>query len=126
MNTLFVKFLSSEKYAKYTPYFKWLKYVFNRYFIFGFSFVIWMIFFDQNSLFTHLELNKQIANLENDESYFRSNLEAENKKLKVLTENPAEIERIAREKFYLKKDNEDIFIIQQEIQKKPLENETNE
>ncbi len=125
MNKLIEKILTSEKYIKYAPYIKWLKYIFNRYTIIGFCFVIWMIFFDQNSLFTHLELDKQIKNLEQDETYFKQHLEDENQKLKVLTENPAEIERIAREKFYLKKDNEDIFIIQQEIQKKPQEN-TNE
>jgi len=84
-----------------------------------------MIFFDQNSYFTHLELDKQINNLERDENYFKTRLEEEEKKLKVLTENPAEIERIAREKFYLKKDNEDIFIIQEETHKKTQEN-TNE
>ncbi|HEY4538714.1 MAG TPA: septum formation initiator family protein [Faecalibacter sp.] len=126
MNKLIEKILTSEKYIKFAPYLKWLNYVFNRYVIMGVCFIIWMIFFDQNSLFTHLELDKQIKNLEADESYFRENLEAENKKLKILTENPAEIERIAREKFFLKKDNEDIFIIQQEIQKKPQENKTNE
>ena len=126
MNKLIDKILTSEKYIKFAPYLKWLKYIFNRYVIMGVCFIIWMIFFDQNSLFTHLELDKQIKNLEVDESYFRENLEAENKKLKILTENPAEIERIAREKFFLKKDNEDIFIIQQEVQKKPQENKTNE
>ncbi|WP_322970498.1 septum formation initiator family protein [Faecalibacter sp. LW9] len=126
MNKLIEKILTSEKYIKFAPYLKWLNYIFNRYVIMSVCFIIWMIFFDQNSLFTHLELDKQIKNLEADESYFRENLEAENKKLKILTENPAEIERIAREKFFLKKDNEDIFIIQQEIQKKPQENKTNE
>lgn len=125
MNRLIEKILSSEKYAKYVPYIKWLNYIFNRYTIISVCFIIWMIFFDQNSYFTHLELDKQINNLERDENYFKTRLEEEEKKLKVLTENPAEIERIAREKFYLKKDNEDIFIIQEETHKKTQEN-TNE
>lgn len=122
MNKLIEKILSSEKYIKYTPYIKWLDYIINRYTVIGFGFTIWMIFFDQNSLLTHLELNKQIDNLEKDQTYFKHNLENEEQKLKVLTENPAEIERIARENFYLKKDNEDIFIIQQEIQQKTTKN----
>ena len=125
MKTFIEKLLDSDNYIKYLPYIKWLNYVFNRYTILGFCFIIWMIFFDQNSLFTHLELDKQISDLERDEAYFKQNLENEDKKLKVLIENPAEIERIAREKFYLKKDNEDIFIIQQDTIKKPQEN-TNE
>ena len=125
MKTLIEKLLVSDKYLKYLPYIKWLNYIFNRYTILGLCFIIWMIFFDQNSLFTHLELDKQISDLEKDETYFKQNLENEDKKLKVLIENPAEIERIAREKFYLKKDNEDIFIIQQDTIKKP-QNTTNE
>ena len=125
MKTFIEKLLDSDNYIKYLPYIKWLNYVFNRYTILGFCFIIWMIFFDQNSLFTHLELDKQISDLERDEAYFKQNLENEDKKLKVLIENPAEIERIAREKFYLKKDNEDIFIIQQDTIKKPQDT-TNE
>lgn len=125
MNRLVGKILSEEKYIKYAPYIKWLNILFNRYTIISLCFIVWMIFFDQNSFFTHLELDKQIDNLEKDEVYFEENLRNEEEKLKVLTENPAEIERIAREKFYLKKDNEDIFIIQQEVQKTPQKN-TNE
>lgn len=125
MNLSIKKYTSSEKYAHLIPYIKWIKYVFNRYTIVGLVFVIWMIFFDQNSWITHRELDKQIRNLEIDESYFKEHLDRENTKLKQLTDNPAEIERIAREKFFLKKDNEDIFIIQQEVrpQTPPTKNE---
>lgn len=115
MNASIKKIYSSEKYARFIPYLRWFKYVFNRYTIVSLAFIVWMLFFDQNSLITHRELDKQIRNLELDETYFRDHLENENTKLKQLTDNPAEIERIAREKFFLKKDNEDIFIIQQEI-----------
>lgn len=118
MNLSIKKYTSSEKYVRLIPYLKWVKYVFNRYTIVGLVFIVWMIFFDQNSWITHRELDKQIHNLEIDEKYFSEHLDRENTKLKQLTDNPAEIERIAREKFFLKKDNEDIFIIQQEVRKK--------
>ena len=119
MNQFIRKFISNEKYEKLTPYLRWIGYVINRYVLVGLVFVVWMIFFDQNSFITHRELDKQIRDLEMDETYFSENLKHENAKLKMLQENPAEIERIAREKFYLKKDNEDIFIIQQEVRKQP-------
>ncbi len=86
----------------------------NRYFIFGSAFIVWMFFFDQNSYFVHRELDKQINNLERDEAYYQENLQQETEKLNQLTENPAEIERIAREKHFLKKENEDIFIVIEE------------
>ena len=126
MNKYVDKVKSNKTITTLTPYLKWLGYIINRYTIVGVAFIIWMLFFDQNSLITHRELDKQIRSLERDESYFQKNLENENEKLKMLQDNPAEIERIAREKFYLKKDNEDIFIIQQEVQKKPQEKTTNE
>lgn len=125
MNKFVEKFISVEKYEKYKPYMKWLKYVINPYFIVSVCFIVWMAFFDQNSLITHRELDKQIRELEADETYFEKHLKNENEKLKLLQDNPAEIERIAREKFFLKKDNEDIFIIQQEVRKQP-QKKTNE
>ncbi|MBS7333921.1 FtsB family cell division protein [Faecalibacter bovis] len=125
MKKLDEKITSSKKFEKYKSYIKWLKYVINPYVIASVCFIIWMAFFDQNSLITHKELDKQIRELEADQKYFEQHLKNENAKLKLLQDNPAEIERIAREKFFLKKDNEDIFIIQQEVRKKP-QNTTNE
>ena len=101
------------------------KFVWNRYFVLTVAFAVWMIFFDQNSFFVHRELDKQIKLLEVDESYYQEHLDTEAEKLNQLNSNPAEIERIAREKHFLKKDDEDIFIIQQEKVAKP-ENKKNE
>ncbi|WP_313384059.1 septum formation initiator family protein [Chishuiella sp.] len=95
------------------------KIVWNRYFILSVAFVIWMFFFDQNSFFVHRELDKQIRLLEMDEAYFEQNLNKEKEKLNELNNNPAEIERIAREQHFLKKEDEDIFIIQQEKVEEP-------
>ena len=102
-----------------------VKFVWNRYFILTVAFGVWMFFFDQNSFFVHKELDKQIKLLEVDESYYQDHLNSETEKLNQLDNNPAEIERIAREKHFLKKDDEDIFIIQQEKVAKP-ENKSNE
>lgn len=101
------------------------KFVWNRYFVLTIAFTVWMIFFDQNSFFVHRELDKQIKLLEVDEQYYQEHLDTESEKLNQLDSNPAEIERIAREKHFLKKDDEDIFIIQQEKVTKP-QNKENE
>ena len=102
-----------------------VKFVWNRYFILTLAFAVWMIFFDQNSFFVHRELDKQIKLLEVDESYYQEHLDTEAEKLNQLNSNPAEIERIAREKHFLKKEDEDIFIIQQEKVESP-QNKDNE
>ncbi|MBY0067263.1 MULTISPECIES: FtsB family cell division protein [Empedobacter] len=101
------------------------KFVWNRYFVLTVAFAVWMIFFDQNSFFVHRELDKQIKLLEVDQQYYQEHLDTESEKLNQLNSNPAEIERIAREKHFLKKDDEDIFIIQQEKVTKP-QNKENE
>lgn len=101
------------------------KFVWNRYFVLTVAFAVWMIFFDQNSFFVHSELDKQIKLLEVDQQYYQEHLDTESEKLNQLNSNPAEIERIAREKHFLKKDDEDIFIIQQEKVTKP-QNKENE
>ena len=100
-----------------------VKFVWNRYFILTIAFAVWMFFFDQNYFFVHRELDKQIKLLEVDESYFQEHLNTETEKLDQLNSNPAEIERIAREKHFLKKDDEDIFIIEQEKVNKPQKKE---
>ena len=102
-----------------------VKFVWNRYFILTLAFGIWMFFFDQNSFFVHRELDKQIKLLEIDQAYFQEHLNNETEKLNQLNNNPAEIERIAREKHFLKKEDEDIFIIQQEKVESP-QNKDNE
>ena len=100
-----------------------LKFLLNRYLLFTIAFCVWMFFFDQNSFFVHRELDKQIKLLEIDQAYFQEHLNNETEKLNQLNNNPAEIERIAREKHFLKKDDEDIFIIEQEKVNKPQKKE---
>ena len=102
-----------------------LKFLLNLYLLFTIAFCVWMFFFDQNSFFVHRELDKQIKLLEIDQAYFQEHLNNETEKLNQLNNNPAEIERIAREKHFLKKEDEDIFIIQQEKVESP-QNKDNE
>ena len=62
----------------------------------------------------HLQRSKEIKTLEEDEQYYLGKLKEESERLNDLKNNPAELERIAREKHFLKRNNEDIFIIQEE------------
>jgi|SRR5690554_761364 cell division protein DivIC len=88
--------------------FKWLS---NRYVIVLLAFAVWMLFFDANSFLVHRELNKEIKELEKNQSYFNEEISTDNKFLENLKDT-AHIEKYAREKYYFKKENEDIFIIE--------------
>ena len=84
-------------------------------------FAIWMLFIDSNSLIIHRELNEDISDLENEKEYYRKEIEKDNKAIKELSTEEG-IERLAREKYYMKKENEDIYIIEYEDSLKTSEN----
>ncbi len=81
------------------------------YLILSVVFIIWMLFFDTNSYLTHRELNKEISKLENEKEYYKSKLDSENAQYKNLKYNKDAREKYARENYFFKKNNEDIFII---------------
>ncbi|MEM6514648.1 MAG: septum formation initiator family protein [Bacteroidota bacterium] len=85
------------------------------------GFAIWMLFVDDNSLLIHNDLNEEIDDLENEKAYYRNEIEKDKKAIKELSTEEG-VERIAREKYYMKKENEEIFIIEYEDSLKIAEN----
>jgi len=76
-------------------------------------FAIWMLFFDANSYLIHRELNKDMDALEAEKEYYKNEIEKDNKAIKELSTEEG-IEKLAREKYYMKKENEEIYIIEYE------------
>jgi cell division protein DivIC len=92
---------------------KWFRFVSNKYLLILVVFIIWMFFFDTNSFFIHQELNDDIKKLENNKKVYQE--EIKNDKVFIdKMKDSNQIEKFAREKYYLKKDNEDIYIIEHE------------
>ena len=108
--------MSEEKRNK-----KWYSFLWNKYLIVGILFIIWMLFFDQNSYLLHKELDGDIQKLEDDIEYYKNELAKQEDQLNNLEKNKDSYERLAREKYYMKKPNEDIFII--ETKKDSTDNE---
>jgi len=102
---------------------RWYRILLNKYLIVSVFFVVWMIFFDQNSYFIHKELDKEIQKLNQDKKYYEEKLEKETIQIHQMKTNASEIERVAREKHYLKKENEDVFIIEEKKVKKAVTHE---
>jgi len=75
------------------------------------AFVVWMLFFDENSYLTHREFDKEIKELETWIDYHKEKI-AEDKEMIQKLQDSLELERYAREKYLMKKENEDIFIIE--------------
>lgn len=83
----------------------------NKYFLVGAAFLIWMLYFDQNSIWRHIQINKELEVLHEEENYYQKKIESEGAQLFRLKKDPKEVEKIAREKYLMKKKNEDIFLI---------------
>ena len=92
---------------------KWFKILTNMYVLVLTIFVVWMAFFDTNSLLIHLELRKEIKKLERQKEFLKNEITLDKKVLKKLS-TPEELEKYAREKYYMKKENEEIFLIEYE------------
>ncbi|NRD20503.1 septum formation initiator family protein [Winogradskyella eckloniae] len=92
---------------------KYLKPFKNIYVIVLTVFVVWMLFFDAHSWIFHHELNKDIEELEYQKEHYKNEMAKDDKAIKELSTEEG-IERTARENYYMKKPNEDIYIIEYE------------
>ena len=90
---------------------KLLKYLWNKYVLILMVFLVWMLFLDNYSYLEHQKLNKKLDELNGSKSFFEKEIKKDSLEIKQL-KNPVEAERYAREAFLMKKDNEEIYIIE--------------
>jgi len=88
-----------------------LKILGNRYVIVLAFFTIWMLFLDNYSYLEHRVLDKQLDELEDNKKYYQDEIRKDQENIKNL-KNSDQIEKYAREKYFMKKDSEDIYIIE--------------
>ncbi len=102
--------------------FPFLKFLGSRYTLVLIFFIVWMLFLDNYSYFDHRILEKEINELEDNKEYYQQEITKDEKSIKEMN-YPGHIERYAREKYYMKRDSEDIYIIdiEEERQKDSIE-----
>ena len=83
----------------------------NKFFLVTVAFLVWMIFFDKNDLFSQYQYHQQVTKLKQERDFYKTQTDQVNKDLDELTTNPEKLEKFAREKYLMKKDNEDVFVI---------------
>ncbi|MDJ0645941.1 MAG: septum formation initiator family protein [Flavobacteriaceae bacterium] len=94
-----------------------VKFISNRYVIILLIFIVWMLFFDENSYFIHRDVNKELNQIVSDTTYFRREINKDKKEMSDL-KNPDSLEKFAREKYHMKRKDEDIYIIEFDTLKK--------
>lgn len=83
----------------------------NKYILAVLVFVVWISFFDRNDLLTQSDRKKELLKLETNQKYYEEQIASTKKELQELEHDPAVLERFARENFYLKRPEEQVFII---------------
>ena len=84
----------------------------NKYLVVSAFFVVWMLFFDQRDYFQQRDRGAELKKLEAKKHYYVQEIEKTQKELTDLQNNPAALEKFAREHYLMKKDGEDIYIIE--------------
>lgn len=84
----------------------------NKYIIVFLGALIWMLFFDQNNFIQQYRLSRQIKELKHEKAYYLQEIDRDSLNIDRLKNDPQELERYAREKYLMKKENEDIFIVE--------------
>lgn len=76
-----------------------------------------MLFLDKNDIFTQLGRRNELKEWQQKKKYYTKEIKELRKEADELANNPSAIERTGREKFYMKRDNEELFIIPENYDK---------
>ena len=84
----------------------------NKYLLTGVGFTVWILFFDNRDLITsHFREKGELLKLQQSKKYYEQQIALTRQELDQLKTNPALLEKYAREKYLMKRDNEDLFLI---------------
>ena len=92
----------------------WNKY---KYWLIGVIAITWMTVFDSNNFIELIRLRREVSDLEEKRDYYKAEIINVRQEEKELFSNIRNLEKFAREKYLMKKDNEDLFIIVEEGKK---------
>jgi len=81
----------------------------NKYLITFVVFLVWIFFIDTFDIITQVRMNNEFKQLKEQQEFYKTEIEKDSIKVYNLNNNPEEQERFARERFLMKKDNEDVF-----------------
>ncbi len=99
-----------QKIADLLMKYPFLKWITNRFILATLFFILWLLFFDTYAYFDHRTIDKEIKKLEDNRDYYQGEINSDDKNIQKLYRKE-EVEKYAREKYYMKRENEDIYII---------------
>lgn len=104
---------NSESVNPLPPGWNWSKFSFmkDKYFLTLSVFLVWMIFIDRNDIPTQWKRIRELSTLQQNEQLMDKQISDTKSELELLKTSPSTLEKYAREKYMMKKDNEDLYII---------------
>ncbi|MGI9138962.1 MAG: FtsB family cell division protein [Sediminibacterium sp.] len=84
----------------------------NRYFVVAVGFFIWMLFFDQRDFFQQRERTAELKKVEAAKKYYQEEIDKTKQQLKNLQNNPASVEKYARERYLLRREGEEVYLFE--------------
>ena len=78
------------------------------------AFAIWLTFIDQNNLITQVQYRMELSKLEDEQRFYQQEIKKIKEDLNELESNPKSLEKFAREKYFMKKENEELFVLTEE------------
>jgi cell division protein FtsB len=86
----------------------------NKYTLTVLVFLVWMTFFDQNNIISQIKLQMKLDNLQEQKTFYTRKIEEIKASKQELLQNSDKLERFAREKYWMKRPDEDLYIIKTE------------
>jgi cell division protein FtsB len=90
-----------------------LKILKNKYLLVIIALFFWLLYFDKNDVFTQFDLIKKCNKLNSEKDYYILEIEKNKQEIIELQNNKESLETFAREKYLMKRDNEDVFVFVQ-------------
>ncbi|MGB3619053.1 MAG: septum formation initiator family protein [Catalinimonas sp.] len=86
----------------------------NFYFVTSVLFAVWLLFFDQNDLLSRYRQQAKIRELRDQQHYYEEKIEEVREDRNELMTDPARLEKYARERYFMKRPGEDVYVIVEE------------
>lgn len=90
---------------------KILRVFINKYFLLTMAFIVWMFFFDSNSVISRLKTQEKLDELKQEKQFYLQGIRNDSVLNQQLLTDSAALERFAREKYLMKKDKEDVYLV---------------
>jgi cell division protein FtsB len=83
----------------------------NKYFLTTVAFIVWLVFFDSNNMLTRNRLQEKLDGLNQEKQFYLDEIRRDSTLTHDLIDDSSALEKFAREKYLMKKDKEDLFLV---------------